>query len=107
MNAGMWETAVDTLLSMCLDYKIGRGNTKKAFVLTLKIYSDEMDKLIKPEPGQEAICVWPDHSTRKVMITSVNGDAAHIIWNERHAPIEGQGSVVGMEETVPLNWLDI
>lgn len=98
---------METLASMCLDYKLGRGNTKKAFVQTLRIYAEEMEKLIKPEPNQEAICVWPDHSTRKVMITSVEGDMARIIWNERHAPIEGQGSVVGMEDLVPVSWLDI
>lgn len=51
-------------------------------------------------------CHWPDGTTREVTVMEKTGDTARIIWNERHAPIEGQGCVVGMEDTVPVEWLE-
>lgn len=56
---------------------------------------------------KECLCEWPDKTLRKVMVTSVDRGMAHIIWNERHEPIDGQGCVVGMEDTVPVAWLHI
>lgn len=56
---------------------------------------------------KECICEWPDKTLRKVMVTSVDHGTAHVIWNELHDPIDGQGCVVGMEDTVPVAWLYI
>lgn len=43
-----WNAAVDTLASMCMADKMGRGPTKWGFILTLRLYADEMEKLIHP-----------------------------------------------------------
>jgi len=44
-----WELAVDTLASMCIADKLGNGPTKEAFILTLRTYADEMEKLIQTQ----------------------------------------------------------
>lgn len=56
---------------------------------------------------EDCICRWPDKTLREVTVMKINDNMAHIIWNERHAPIDGQGCVVGMEDTVPVAWLFI
>lgn len=57
--------------------------------------------------AENCICRWPDKTLREVTVMEMKGDTARIIWNERHNPIEGQGCVVGMEDTVPVAWLYI
>ena len=47
-DSKVWDRAVDTLASMCLSEKIGTGPTKQAFIMTLRMYADEMEKLIQP-----------------------------------------------------------
>ena len=44
-----WNRAVETLASMCVSDMTGRGPTKGAFILTLRNYADEMEKLIQAE----------------------------------------------------------
>lgn len=46
--SAVWSQAVNTLASMCIADKIGTGPTKEAFILTLRLYADEMEKLIQP-----------------------------------------------------------
>lgn len=62
---------------------------------------------MKITPNQEVICEWPNKTLKKVMVTSIDqqNNTAFIIWNEKHSPIGEQGCVVGLEDTVPLNWL--
>lgn len=48
-----WDTAVNTLASMCVSYQLGKGPTKEAFISTLRIYADEMEKLIEQENKHE------------------------------------------------------
>lgn len=45
----IWERAVDTLASMCIGYKMGKGPTKESFISTLKIYADNLEKVTKNE----------------------------------------------------------
>jgi len=49
-----WDRAVDTLASLCLAEKMGQGPTKAAFILTLRTYADQMEKLIEPPPAMSA-----------------------------------------------------
>lgn len=49
MKSEIWNNAVDTLASMCISDKLGTGPTKEAFILTLRLYADEMEKLIIQE----------------------------------------------------------
>lgn len=44
-----WQTAVDTLASMCIAEKTGMGPTKRAFILTLRVYAEQMEPLLAPE----------------------------------------------------------
>ena len=52
------------------------------------------------------MCKWPNGDVRKVMVVAVTEDMAKIIWNERHSPILGQGCVVGLDDEVPMGWLN-
>lgn len=62
---------------------------------------------MKITPNQEVICEWPNKTLKKVMLVSINqeNNTANILWNEKHSPIGELGCVVGLEDTVPLNWL--
>lgn len=51
------------------------------------------------------VCRWPDGTLREVVTINQTKDTAHIIWNERHAPMGEQGCVAGMSDEVPLSWL--
>lgn len=48
----VWDRAVDTLASMCIADKLGKGPTKDAFILALRIYADQMERLLHPEIPQ-------------------------------------------------------
>ncbi len=48
-----WARAVETLANMCISDQIGRGPTREAFILTLRFYADEMEKLITPTLAQQ------------------------------------------------------
>lgn len=48
-----WSRAVDTLGSMCISDKMGNGPTRGAFIMTLRLYADEMGKLIQPPPKMD------------------------------------------------------
>jgi hypothetical protein len=37
----------------------------------------------------------------------VDDGKTKVIWNERHAFIEGNGCMVGLDDNVPLAWLYI
>lgn len=53
MNEIIWKQAVDTLASMCLDDKMGRGPTKEAFVSNLRMYAGKMGVLLQgPEQAK-------------------------------------------------------
>jgi hypothetical protein len=55
----------------------------------------------------EVICEWPNGALKNVVFLGLTKDAeyANILWNERHADIEGQGRVAGMMDTVPVAWI--
>ncbi len=57
--------------------------------------------------NKECVCEWPDKTLKKVMVVSVTEGKANILWNEKHAPIEGQGCIVGMQDTVSVECLYI
>ena len=55
---------------------------------------------------QECICEWPNGDLRKVAVTKISGDKAHIIWNEKHKKIPNRcGCVIGMEDDVLISQL--
>lgn len=65
-GSDVWARAVDTLASMCVSEKMGRGPTKEAFVFTLRLYADEMEKLISSKALEGHILPedpeWPECS---------------------------------------------
>lgn len=50
-------------------------------------------------------CRWPDGSERIVQLAGFKDGVEYILWNESHRPIGNLGTVVGLTDTVPLNWL--
>lgn len=51
-----WNRAVDTLASMCLSDKMGSGPSKMAFIFTLRLYAQEMERLLQPEEAEAPVC---------------------------------------------------
>lgn len=49
-NPKAWNRTVDALSRMRMADRLGRGRTKRAFVLTPRLYADELEKLIPKEP---------------------------------------------------------
>ena len=49
----VWDKAVDTLASMCIDDKMGNGSTKEAFVVTLRLFANNMEELIVKDRTDE------------------------------------------------------
>lgn len=47
-GSDVWNRAVSTIQNMCLADMMGVGPTKEAFVMTLRLYADEMEKLLHP-----------------------------------------------------------
>lgn len=50
----IWNKAVRTLYGMCLADMENSGPTKRAFVMTLRVYANNMEKLLKPDKAQAA-----------------------------------------------------
>lgn len=44
-----WQTAVDTLTDLCIAEKTSTSPTRRAFILTLRVYADNMEPLLAPE----------------------------------------------------------
>jgi hypothetical protein len=40
----VWRRAVKALAGMCVADEMGIGPTKEAFIMTLRVYADEMEK---------------------------------------------------------------
>jgi len=49
-NTRAWNRAVDMLSRACTADRLGRGRPKRVFVATLRLYADELEKLIPVEP---------------------------------------------------------
>jgi hypothetical protein len=49
----IWLSAVEALSVMCVYELTGKGPTKEAFILTLRMYADNMEKLLTKEPNNE------------------------------------------------------
>ena len=75
--------------------------------LSLMVYDAESMEASLSPVDKECLCEWPDGTIRKVMVLSVDDGKAKVIWNERHAFIEGNGCMVGLDDNVPLAWLYI
>jgi len=58
---------------------------------------------VDKSPPYEAVCIWPDGQRRDVMLISIVGEMASIIWNEEINT--SSAKVIGFDETVPLIWI--
>lgn len=85
----VWDRAVVTLANMCIDEKIGRGPTKEAFILTLRLYADYMEEtLSRPsarplgsEPSVDWVIIYKDADRSPELFT--DEAIARSTFNER------------------------
>lgn len=57
--------------------------------------------------GMDVFCCWPNGEAKIVRVTSIGETGASVIWNESHAQVDGQGTVCGCDDIVPVEWLYI
>ena len=88
----VWDRAVDTLASMCLADKMGNGPTKDAFILTLRLYANEMEKLIQPN----ARAMTPEPRTFVMWLTP----SGNMVRTDRALTTDGDWERITVQEVL-------